>query len=345
MLDCPPLNPHPDITVATNGSALPNRIAPRLSIVVPCYNEEEVLPETNLRLGKLVQELGERGKIGLESLVYYVDDGSKDRSWSIIESLAQQYGFVRGIKLSRNRGHQNALLAGLFSAQGDIVITVDADLQDDLAAIEAMLDEYAGGSDIVYGVRQSRTVDSFTKRLTAESYYRLLNFMGVEAVFNHADYRLMSRRTIDALRDFKEVNLFLRGVIPQLGFRNSTVFYDRAERFAGESKYPLRKMLTLAWQGVTSFSAMPLHVITTLGLLISAASFAVTLWALSIRIFTTDAVPGWASTVLPIYFLGGIQLLCVGIIGEYLAKIYMETKGRPRYVIEQTAGGEKEAAA
>jgi glycosyltransferase involved in cell wall biosynthesis len=311
-----------------------------LSIVVPCYNEEEVLSETNLRLGEMVRRLIAHGKIGPDSLIYYVDDGSTDRTWSIIESLTREHAFVRGIKLSRNRGHQNALLAGLFSAEGDIVITVDADLQDDLAAIEAMLDEHAGGSDIVYGVRRSRAVDSFSKRLTAEAYYKLLHLMGVEAVFNHADYRLMSRRTIDALREFKEVNLFLRGVIPQLGFRTSTVFYDRAERFAGESKYPMNKMLALAWQGVTSFSAMPLRMITALGLVISLASFAVTIWALSVRIFTTAAVPGWASTVLPIYFLGGIQLLCIGIIGEYLAKIYMETKGRPRYVIEETVGGD-----
>jgi polyisoprenyl-phosphate glycosyltransferase len=316
-----------------------NRVAPRLSIVVPCYNEEDVLPETHFRLGKLVRELGAQGKIASDSLVYYVDDGSSDRSWTIIESMARQHGFVRGVKLSRNRGHQNALLAGLFSAEGDIVITIDADLQDDLAAIGAMVDEYVGGCDIVYGVRQSRTADTYTKRLSAETYYRLLQLMGVEAVFNHADYRLMSRRAIDALREFKEVNLFLRGVIPQLGFRNSTVFYDRSERFAGASKYPLKKMLALAWQGVTSFSAVPLHIITTLGVLISLASFAVTIWALSIRIFTVDAVPGWASTVLPIYFLGGIQLLCIGIIGEYLAKIYMETKGRPRYVIEEIVGG------
>ena len=218
------------------------------------------------------------------------------------------------------------------------MISIDADLQDDLGAIESMVDAYDAGSDIVYGVRKGRTADTFSKRLTAEGYYKLLHFMGVEAVFNHADYRLMSRRAIDTLREFKEVNLFLRGIIPQLGFTTSVVYYDRAKRFTGESKYPLRKMLAFAWQGITSFSAVPLHLITTLGVLVSLGSFAVTLWALWIRLFSLEAVPGWASTVLPIYFLGGIQLLCIGIIGEYLAKIYMETKGRPRYLIEKTAG-------
>jgi glycosyltransferase involved in cell wall biosynthesis len=333
------LNQLVDKTLSAHDPGLLKRVAPFLSIVIPCYNEEQVLQETNLRLAKVLRDLTASRKIAAESLVYYVDDGSTDRSWSIIESLGHEHAFVRGIKLSRNRGHQNALLAGLFSAQGDIVISVDADLQDDLAAIEAMVDKYALGNDIVYGVRQSRTVDTVSKRLSAETYYKLLKWMGVEAVFNHADYRLMSRRAIDALREFKEVNLFLRGVIPLLGFKNSVVLYDRAERFAGESKYPLAKMLALAWQGVTSFSAVPLHVITTLGFLISVGSFVVTIWALWVRIFNENAVPGWASTVLPIYFIGGIQLLCIGIIGEYLAKIYMETKGRPRYVIEKTVDG------
>lgn len=310
----------------------------RLSLVIPCYNEEDVLPETIRRLGILLQDLVARGKISPDSSVYLVDDGSRDRTWTVIESATSEHMFIRGIKLSRNRGHQNALLAGLFSADGDAVISIDADLQDDLGAIESMLDAHNTGSDIVFGVRKGRTADTIFKRLTAEGYYRLLHFMGVEAVFNHADYRLMSRRAIDSLREFKEVNLFLRGIIPQLGFTTSTVYYDRAERFAGESKYPLRKMLAFAWQGITSFSAVPLHMITTLGVIVSLGSFAVTLWALWVRLFSSEAVPGWASTVLPIYFLGGIQLLCIGIIGEFLAKIYMETKGRPRYLIEKTAG-------
>lgn len=310
-----------------------------LSIVIPCYNEEEVLPETARRLAALLAELRDKGKIGASSSVWFVDDGSKDRTWQVIEQLAVTRPFVRGIKLAHNRGHQNALLAGLFTAGGDVLISVDADLQDDLGAIEAMLDANATGADIVYGVRRSRTRDTFLKRFTAEGYYALLSAMGVEIVFNHADYRLMSRRTIEALREYREVNLFLRGIIPQLGFPSSIVYYDRAERFAGESKYPLRKMLAFAIQGITSFSATPLRWITGLGFGISAASFAITLWALWVRVFhSAEAVPGWASTVVPVYFLGGIQLLSIGIIGEYLAKIYMETKRRPRFTVEKIVG-------
>ena len=308
----------------------------QLTLVIPCYNEEDVLPETTRRLGELLRDLAARGKIASSSQVILIDDGSRDRTWSIIESLARENPSIGGIKLSRNRGHQNALLAGLLAAKGDVVISVDADLQDDLSAIEAMVDAHESGSDIVYGVRKSRAADTSFKRFTAEGYYRLLRLMGVEVVFNHADYRLMSRRAIEGLREINEVNLFLRGIIPQLGFTTSTVYYDRAERFAGESKYPLPKMLALAWQGVTSFSVVPLRMITTVGLLVSLGSFAVTLWALGVRLFTSDALPGWASTVLPIYFLGGIQLLCTGVIGEYIAKIYMETKGRPRFLVEKT---------
>ena len=309
-----------------------------LSIVVPCYNEEAVLPETVQRLTELLQYLINKGKVTLDSCVYYVDDGSRDGTWSLIETLSKTNSFVRGIKLSRNLGHQNALLAGLLTVKGEVVISVDADLQDDLAAIEEMLDDYAAGYDIVYGVRSSRKTDTFFKNLTAIAYYRLLGIMGVEIIYNHADYRLMSHRVIDALREFGEVNLFLRGIIPQLGFSNTIVYYERADRFAGESKYPLKKMLSLAWQGITSFSNVPLKFITGLGLLVSLISFAVTIWAIWIKLFTELAIPGWASTVLPIYFLGGIQLLCLGIIGEYLAKIYMETKRRPRYIIEKTTG-------
>ena len=306
--------------------------------MVPCFDEEQVLPETARRLETVIVELKARGKMAAASSVYFIDDGSRDRTWAVVESLACAHGFVRGIKLSRNRGHQNALLAGLFAAEGDVVISIDADLQDDVAAIEAMLDAHAAGNEIVYGVRKSRDNDTLFKRGTAKGFYSLLHRMGVEAISNHADYRLMSRRAIEALREFREVNLYLRGIIPQLGFASSIVHYDRGDRFAGETKYPLGKMLSLAWQGVTSFSAVPLRLITGIGLVVSLGSFAVTLWALYIRIFTSGAVPGWASTVLPIYFLGGIQLLCIGIIGEYLAKIYMETKGRPRYVIERTVG-------
>jgi glycosyltransferase involved in cell wall biosynthesis/putative flippase GtrA len=307
-----------------------------LSIVVPCYNEEAVLPETIQRLTELLNYLIEKGKITSDSCVYYVDDGSRDRTWDLIETFAKTNSFVRGIKLSRNRGHQNALLAGLLTVKGEAVISIDADLQDDLSAIEEMLDDYSAGHDIVYGVRSSRKTDTFFKNFTAIAYYRLLAVMGVEIIYNHADYRLMSRRAIEALKEFGEVNLFLRGIIPQLGFSHTIVYYERADRFAGESKYPLKKMLALAWQGITSFSDVPLQVITGLGLLVSLISFAVTIWAVWIKLFTEGAIPGWASTVLPIYFLGGIQLLCLGMIGEYLAKIYTETKRRPRYIIEKT---------
>ena len=274
-----------------------------------------------------------------------VDDGSRDRTWALIEAAAQASPLVTGLKLSRNRGHQAALMAGLMNADADAVISVDADLQDDLAAIEAMVDAHAGGADVVYGVRRRRDADTFLKRTSAEAYYRLLNLLGVEVVFNHADYRLLSRRVLAALASYRESNLFLRGIIPQLGFPSAIVTYDRAERFAGESKYPLRKMLSFAWQGVTSFSAAPLRLITTIGVLVSAGSFGVAAWALWLRLFTSDAVPGWTSTVVPMYFLGGVQLLCIGIIGEYLAKIYLEVKRRPAYFVEQRVGGETATAA
>lgn len=307
-----------------------------ISIVIPCYNEEAVLLETTSQLADLFHSLIGENKITPNSRVYYVDDGSRDNTWNLIESLSKDHGFIHGIKLSRNRGHQNALLAGLLTAEGEVIISVDADLQDDLSAIKKMLESYAAGYEIVYGVRDSRKTDTFFKSFTATAYYYLLNALGVEIVFNHADYRLMSRRAIEALREFGEVNLFLRAIIPQLGFSHALVYYDRAERYAGESKYPLKKMLSFAWQGITSFSDLPLRLITSLGLLVSLISFLITIWAIAVRLFTQDAIPGWASTVLPIYFLGGIQLLCLGIIGEYLAKIYSETKRRPRYIIDKT---------
>ena len=307
-----------------------------LSVVVPCFNEQEVLPETVARLTDTLDPLITKGIISADSEVVFVDDGSSDETWKIIKDYSKKSSLITGIKLSRNRGHQNALLAGLFSARGDAVISVDADLQDDLSAINKMLDDYLNGSDIVYGVRKHRDTDTFLKRLTAESYYRLLALMGVEIIFNHADYRLLSRRAVDSLREFGECNLFLRGLVPQLGYPSSIVYYDRATRFAGESKYPIRKMMAFAWQGITSFSAAPLKAITGIGVLISIGSFAVAAWALWIRLFSDATVPGWASTVVPMYFLGGVQLLCIGIIGEYLAKIYTETKRRPSFFIEDT---------
>jgi glycosyltransferase involved in cell wall biosynthesis len=314
----------------------PEILTKTLSIVIPCFNEEEVLTETTRRMCALLERLESVGKISPESAVWFVDDGSRDETWGLIERMASEYRYVHGLKLSRNCGHQNALLAGLLSVPGDVTISIDADLQDDLGVMEQMLDAHRGGAEIVYGVRQSRTTDSFFKRQTAELYYRLVKGMGVDVVFNHADYRLMGRRAIEALRQFEEVNLFLRGLIPQLGFRSASVYYDRAERFAGVSKYPLGKMLAFAWQGVTSFSAVPLRIITSLGWMVSLVSFGFGAWALLSKLFTDNALPGWASTVLPIYFLGGIQLLCIGIIGEYVAKMYLETKRRPRYLIEKS---------
>jgi glycosyltransferase involved in cell wall biosynthesis len=324
--------------------SVPEPAAPFLSVVVPCYNEREVLPETARRLTSLLASLIEAKAVREDSHVCFVDDGSTDETWSIIESLSEASPRVRGIKLTRNRGHQNALLAGLFNAPGNVVVTIDADLQDDPDAIAAMVRAHQGGSQIVYGVRKRRDVDSRFKRWTAIFYYRLLKLMGVELVFNHADYRLMSRAAIEALHEYGETNLFLRGIIPQLGFRSSTVEYDRGKRFAGESKYPLKDMLALAVQGVTSFSTAPLRVITVLGLFVSVLSCGFTVWALIARFVAPNVVPGWASTVIPIYFLGGIQLLCIGVVGEYLAKTYMETKRRPRFTIEKQTGRPHAAA-
>lgn len=306
-----------------------------LSIVVPCYNEEQVLPETNRRLKHLLSGLIERDKATSESRIVYVDDGSIDKTWKIIETLAESSEFVGGIKLSKNRGHQNALLAGLFSSESEVIISIDADLQDDLSAIEEMLDCYGMGCDIVYGVRASRQSDTFFKSFTAKAYYHLLKVMGVDIVYNHADYRLLSRRAIDSLKQYGEVNLFIRGIIPQLGYVSTLVYYDRAERFAGESKYPLRKMLSFAWQGITSFSTVPLRAITLLGMLVLLGSIGLSVWVFWVRFFTDSAIPGWASIVLPIYFIGGVQMLCLGVIGEYVAKIYLEVKRRPRYFIDK----------
>ncbi len=308
---------------------------PELSIVVPCYNEEKVLPETSRQLLELLDELISAGRVSPESRIYFVDDGSQDQTWQLIETLSASNKQVRGIKLTYNRGHQNALLAGLLTAEGDIIISIDADLQDDIRVVEKMIDAYMEGNDIVYGVRAARKTDSQFKRLSAESFYRLLRGMGVDVVFNHADYRLMSRRAIEALKDFGEVNVFLRGIIPSIGFPSTTVSYDRHKRFAGESKYPLRQMIGLAVNGITAFSSLPLRLIAILGFVIFVFSLLLSAWVFWIKIFTGDAIPGWASSVLPMYLLGGIQLLSIGILGEYVGRIYMETKHRPRYIIEK----------
>jgi glycosyltransferase involved in cell wall biosynthesis len=307
----------------------------RLSLVVPCYNEEEALPHTAPQLARLMEDLIARGKIASDSNIWFVDDGSRDGTWGLIESLTQESDLFVGVKLSRNRGHQNALLSGLMSADGDAVISIDADLQDDLDVIEKMVDAHAEGYEIVYGVRKARDTDTWFKRWSALRYYGLLRALGVDIIPNHADFRLMGRRSLEALGQHAEVNLFLRGIIPQLGFRATRVLYDRLDRVAGESKYPLGKMIKLALDGITSFSPVPLRLIAGLGGIICLCSLAMAVWAMTIRLFTDRALPGWASTTVPIYLLGGVQLLCIGIVGEYVAKIYGETKGRPRYLIEK----------
>lgn len=308
----------------------------RLAIVVPCYNEEEVLPETNRRLLALLTHLADLKLSSSDSSIYYVDDGSTDATWPLIESLAANDPRVHGIKLSRNRGHQNALLSGLMSVEGDAIVSIDADLQDDVSVIEEMVRKFIEGAEVVYGVRDSRHTDTVFKRRTALMYYGLMKKMGVDLVHNHADFRLLGRRAIEALRQYGEVNMFLRGIVPLIGYSTATVKYDRAERFAGVSKYPLRKMLTFAAEGITSLSIVPLRLITLFGFLVSGFSFAMILFIIYGALVLKAVIPGWASSVVPIYFLGGIQLLSVGILGEYVAKIYLETKQRPRYFIEKS---------
>ncbi|AUB82361.1 glycosyltransferase [Candidatus Thiodictyon syntrophicum] len=307
----------------------------RLAIVVPCYNEEAVLPETNRRLLAQLTRLQELGLTTDDSTLFYVDDGSKDNTWGLIESLAAADSRVHGLKLSRNRGHQWALMAGLLAVEGDALVSIDADLQDDVSVIEAMVREHLAGAEVVYGVRDSRQTDGAFKRGSALLYYRVMKMMGVELVYNHADFRLLGRRVVEALRQYGEVNLFLRGIVPLIGYRAATVKYDRAARFAGVSKYPLRKMLNFAIEGITSFSVVPLRLITLLGFLVSCFSFVMILYIVYGTLVLQAVVPGWASSVVPIYFLGGIQLLSIGILGEYVAKIYLEAKQRPRYFVEK----------
>lgn len=311
-------------------------MAIQLSIVVPCYNEEEVLPETTRRLLALLDRLQQAELVKEGSAIYYVDDGSRDRTWAVTQELAEADKRVRGLKLSRNRGHQMALLAGLLTVEGDALVSIDADLQDDVDVIENMVKEYLGGAEVVYGVRDSRATDTGFKRRTALMYYGMMRRMGVDLVSNHADFRLLGRRAVEALRQYGEVNLFLRGVVPMIGYRAATVKYDRAERFAGVSKYPLRKMLAFALEGITSLSVVPLRLITLLGFIVSAFSFCMILFVLYGTLVMKAVIPGWASSVVPIYFLGGIQLLAIGILGEYIGKIYLETKARPRFFIESS---------
>lgn len=307
-----------------------------LYIIIPCYNEQEVLPITAPKFKKKIDQLIQQNLISDKSKILFIDDGSKDKTWEIILELSKQDAVYCGIKQSRNRGHQNAVLAGLMEAKdlADITISIDCDGQDDINVMNDMVQEYHKGCDIVYGVRSSRKTDTFFKRFTAESFYKFLNIMGAEVVYNHADYRLVSTRVLKEFANFKEVNLFLRGMFPLVGFKSTSVYYERHERIAGESHYPLKKMLALAFDGITSLSIKPLRMITGLGIFASGISFIGIIWAIINQIFG-HVVVGWASLVCAICFMGGIQLICLGVLGEYIGKIYMEVKHRPRYIISE----------
>jgi glycosyltransferase involved in cell wall biosynthesis len=319
-------------------TALPGDERPRLVIVVPCHNEQEVLRSSVGILLSRLDALRAQALVADDSTLCLVDDGSRDRTWALIRELHAADARVQGLKLTRNFGHQSAVLAGMLECDADVVITIDADLQDDEARITDMMQRHLAGDDIVLGVRDDRTTDSWPKRATAQAYYRMLATLGVDVEFNHADYRLLSRRAIAELRQYPESNLFLRGIVPLLGLPRSIVRYARRARPAGTSKYPTRRMLSLGWEGVTSFSVAPLRLVSALGFLIAFASLVVTLWALSVKLIAGNAIPGWASTVVPMYFLGGVQILCLGVIGEYVGKIYLESKRRPRYAVEKRLG-------
>lgn len=317
---------------------------PVLYIVIPCYNEQEVLPVTSGMFLEKINSLIAKGRVAPESRVVFVNDGSKDNTWSIIQELAKSDEHFEGICLSRNRGHQNALLGGLMTVKDrcDITISIDCDGQDDINAMDAMVDAYWDGCEVVYGVRSKRDTDTFFKRFTAEGFYKLMNWMGAQVVFNHADYRLMSSRVLNEFANFREVNIFLRGMVPLVGFKSTSVYYERAERIAGESHYPLKKMLALAFDGITSLSVKPIRLITGFGALISVVSFLGVIWAM-IEAILGSTVAGWASTTSIVCFMGGIQLLCLGVIGEYIGKIYLETKQRPRFIIGETTFQDEEA--
>lgn len=316
-----------------------NNMQPTVYLVIPCYNEEEVLPETVRRLTEKLRKMRQAGLAGEKSRMLFVDDGSKDRTWELISAFSGENPLISGLKLAHNRGHQNALLAGLMEAKdrADCAISLDADLQDDIEVLDEFVQKFLEGCDVVYGVRKKRETDSFFKRTTAQGFYKVMRTLGVETVYNHADYRLMSRRALDALSEYREVNLFLRGIVPLIGYRSDYVYYDRHERFAGESKYPLKKMIAFALDGITSFSVKPLKIISNLGILLSVLSVGGLIYAL-ISYFTGNAVAGWTATVSSIWLLGGIQLLCIGVVGGYVGKIYSEVKARPRYRIEQKSG-------
>jgi glycosyltransferase involved in cell wall biosynthesis len=309
---------------------------PIIGIVCPCYNEEAVLPETITQLDLLLSEFIEVRKVSPDSFIALVDDGSRDSTWTLIEQFATEKRRVKGLKLAGNVGHQKALLAGLLTFNNDAhaLISMDVDLQDDLTVIGQMIDQFAAGADVVYGVRKERKTDTFFKRTSALFFYRLMRFMRVNIIYNHADFRLQSNRVLEALAQYNEVHVFLRGIIPTIGFKQAFVYYDRMDRFAGHSKYPLRKMLSFAWNGITSFSTFPLKLVSIIGFLIFFACLVMSGYVV-VALFAGKTVPGWVSTVLPMYFLGGIQLLCFSIIGEYIGKIYSEVKSRPRFIIDK----------
>ena len=313
-----------------------NNQKPIIGIISPCYNEALVLNETSIQLNAIIKDLVERNIISHKSFATFVDDGSKDLTWQIIEEKTIQLTYIKGLKLAGNVGHQKALLAGLltFKDEANALISIDADLQDDVRVIEEMILKFKSGTDVIYGVRKERITDTFFKRNSALLFYKLMKLMKVNIMYNHADYRLCSNRVLNALAEFNEVNLFLRGIIPSIGFTKEVVYYDRLERFAGESKYPFRKMAAFAWNGVTSFSNYPLKLVTIIGFGIFFLCLIMTGYAL-LAIYYGNVVPGWLSTVLPMYFLGGVQLFCFGIIGEYIGKIYSEVKQRPRYFIDK----------
>ena len=314
----------------------------RLFCVIPCYNEQEVLNETAKRLKEKIKSLILMGKISDDSRILFVNDGSKDDTFNIIKKLHEEDKLFQGINLSKNMGHQNALMAGLMTAKDlcDMAISLDADLQDDINAIDAMVDKFNEGADIVYGVRSRRDTDTFFKKYTAESYYKIMAKLGADTVYNHADYRLMSRRALMALSEFGEVNLFLRGIVPMIGFNTDVVYYERAERFAGESKYPLKKMISFAIEGITSLSTKPIKMITTLGMSILFITALVVIYSL-VRFFTGHTIPGWTTIVMSVWAIGGLTVFSIGIIGEYIGKIYLETKNRPRFIIESYVGDEE----
>lgn len=317
---------------------------PVLYIVVPCYNEEEVLPESAKQFYVALSDMMEKNLVSKESKILFVNDGSRDKTWELIENYATNSPLFAGVSLAKNRGHQNALMAGLDTARkyADITVTIDADLQDDIHAIYEMVEKYKNDQcDVVFGVRSERKTDTFFKRTTAQGFYKLMKWMGVDVVYNHADYRLMSRRAVDSLMEYKEVNLFLRGIVSDLGYQTDVVYYKRNERFAGESKYPLKKMLAFAFQGISSFSISPIRLITSLGVIVSFASIIAILYAL-ISLAFGNVMPGWTSLLMSIWLLGGLQLLSIGLIGEYIGKIYLEAKRRPLYFIAKSRGLSKE---